>query len=144
MSSPDILQACVVWLAPCGAAKLRDYGILSIFPVSYEIRAELWRFCLQIDELHKMSAIMGPPTMQTWPEGVLLANSMGFSFNPQQPIPLHLMVRQRTYLLPRLMHLVPSASRMHSLGRHAEDTLFSGQQRTRLLPHLLHGLRPHT
>ena len=47
----------------------------------------------QIDELHKMSALMGPPTMQTWPEGVLLAAGMGFSFNAQQPIPLHLMVR---------------------------------------------------
>ena len=40
-----------------------------------------------------MSALMGPPTMQTWPEGVLLAAGMGFSFNAQQPIPLHLMVR---------------------------------------------------
>ena len=39
-----------------------------------------------------MSALMGPPTMQTWPEGVLLAAGMGFSFHPQQPIPLHLMV----------------------------------------------------
>ena len=47
---------------------------------------------LQIDELHKMSALMGPPTMQTWPEGVQLAAGMGFSFNAQQPIPLHLMV----------------------------------------------------
>ncbi|CAL5224538.1 g7237 [Coccomyxa viridis] len=46
----------------------------------------------EIDELHKMSALMGPPTMQTWPEGVLLAAGMGFSFNAQQPIPLHLMV----------------------------------------------------
>jgi len=47
---------------------------------------------LQIDELHKMSALMGPPTMQSWPEGVLLAAGMGFGFNAQQPIPLHLMV----------------------------------------------------
>ena len=50
---------------------------------------------VQIDELHKMSALMGPPTMQTWPEGVLLAAGMGFSFTAQQPIPLHLMVRHR-------------------------------------------------
>lgn len=47
---------------------------------------------VQIDELHKMSALMGPPTKQSWPEGVLLAAGMGFSFHPQQPIPLHLMV----------------------------------------------------
>ena len=51
---------------------------------------------MQIDELHKMSALMGPPTLQTWPEGVHLAAAMGFSFNPQQPIPLHLMVRHRS------------------------------------------------
>ena len=47
----------------------------------------------QIDELHKMSALMGPPTMETWPEGVMLGIGMGFSFVPQQPIPLQLMVR---------------------------------------------------
>ena len=40
-----------------------------------------------------MSALMGPPTMETWPEGVMLGIGMGFSFVPQQPIPLQLMVR---------------------------------------------------
>ena len=54
----------------------------------------------QIDELHKMSALMGPPTMQSWPEGVLLAAGMGFSFHPQQPIPLHLMVGFQNPIFP--------------------------------------------
>ena len=51
----------------------------------------------QIDELHKMSALMGPPTMDTWPEGVMLGVGMGFNFVPQQPIPLQLMVRNKSY-----------------------------------------------
>ena len=45
-----------------------------------------------------MSALMGPPTMETWPEGVMLGIGMGFSFTPQQPVPLQLMVRSRQHL----------------------------------------------
>ncbi len=74
---------------------------------------------VQIDELHKMSALMGPPTMQTWPEGVLLAAGMGFSFNAQQPIPLHLMVRFRSPQLPFSLVKV-AGPRSHNLGTCAE------------------------
>ena len=45
-----------------------------------------------------MSALMGPPTMDTWPEGVMLGIGMGFTFVPQQPVPLQLMVRNRPYI----------------------------------------------
>ena len=43
---------------------------------------------MQPDELQKICAVMGTPTQQTWPEGLSLAERMGFRF-PQCPtVPL--------------------------------------------------------
>ena len=64
---------------------------------AFRIESDALGHPAQIDELHKMSALMGPPTMDTWPEGVMLGIGMGFSFVPQQPIPLQLMVRTIPY-----------------------------------------------
>lgn len=48
---------------------------------------------LQADELYKICSIMGSPTAATWPEGLVLAASMGFRFPQCQPTPLAAMVR---------------------------------------------------
>lgn len=73
---------------------------------------------VQIDELHKMSALMGPHDADM-AGGVLLAAGMGFSFNAQQPIPLHLMVRFRSPQLPFSLVKV-AGPRSHNLGTCAE------------------------
>ena len=81
---------------------------------------------MQIDELHKMSALMGPPTMETWPEGVMLGIGMGFSFVPQQPIPLQLMVRSRQYPTVFYLHMLNKWHTILSLP--TDDELLLGVQ----------------
>jgi hypothetical protein len=42
----------------------------------------------ELDELQKISSILGSPTVETWPEGLRLAEAMRFSFPPHPPTPL--------------------------------------------------------
>jgi protein kinase len=45
-----------------------------------------------VDELFKISSILGSPTMGTWPEGLQLAANMGFRFPDCKPVPLSKLV----------------------------------------------------
>ena len=47
---------------------------------------------MQVDELYKICGVLGSPTLATWPEGLQLATSMGFTFPSFAPIPLHQLV----------------------------------------------------
>ena len=49
-----------------------------------------WR--AQVDELYKICGVLGSPTAATWPEGLQLAQQMGFTFPSFAPIPLRQLV----------------------------------------------------
>ncbi|GAB4813325.1 hypothetical protein N2152v2_000371 [Parachlorella kessleri] len=80
--APEVLLRSQVYNAPIdifamGAIMAELYTLRPLFPGSSEP-----------DELQKICAVMGTPTQQTWPEGLSLAERMGFRF-PQCPtVPL--------------------------------------------------------
>ena len=66
----------------------------------------------QVDELYKICGVLGSPTTATWPEGLQLAQQMGFTFPSFAPIPLRQLVPSASSdaidLMTRLCHWNPA------------------------------------
>ncbi|CAL8464693.1 g4228 [Coccomyxa elongata] len=97
--APEVLLRCKSYGPPVdlfavGAIIAELFTLRPLFPGASEA-----------DELYKICSIMGSPTAATWPEGLVLAASMGFRFPQCQPTPLAAMVPQAS---PAALDLIAS------------------------------------
>ncbi|KAL0244491.1 hypothetical protein GEMRC1_008575 [Eukaryota sp. GEM-RC1] len=103
--APEVLLRSMSYNSPldlwaCGPIMAELYMNRPLFPGSSEV-----------DELYKICSVVGPPTQQTWSEGLRLASAMNFKFPSVKASPLSTIIPtaspEAIQLLTDLMKLDP-------------------------------------